>query len=79
MCVKVKVEVFDDTGFEVEIAKNGTVFNTLHGTTYFSQKAKFLSTENDFLALDIRHLDSELFHKMMVNKSCRRRRKIRRS
>ena len=62
MCVKVKVEVLDDVGFQVEIAKNGAVFNTLHRTTYFSQEAKFLSTKNDFLALDIRHLDSKLFY-----------------
>ena len=53
MCVKVEVEVLDDVGFQVKIAKNGAVFNTLHRTTYFSQEAKSLSTKNDFLALDI--------------------------
>ena len=71
MRVKVNVEVLDDIGFQVEIAKNGAVFNTLHGATYFSQEAKFLSTKTDLLALDINHLDSKLFYKKMVNESGR--------
>ena len=70
MRVKVNIEVLDDTGFQVEIAKNGAVFNTLHGATYFSQEAKFLSTKTDFLALDIIHLESKLFNKKMVDVSC---------
>ena len=64
------VEVLNDTGFKVKSTKNAAIFDTLHRTTYFPQEAKFLSTKTDFLALDIIHLDSELFYKMMVNERC---------
>ena len=70
MCVKVEVEVLDDVGFQVKTANNCATFDTLDRATNLPQKATFLATKTDFLALNIVHLQSELFNKKMVDVSC---------
>ena len=68
MCVKVLVEVFYHTCFEVEISKHSSIFDALDSAANSAKESEFLTAKANLLTLDIAHFQSQFIYKKMIHK-----------
>ena len=67
MSIEVITEIFHNASGEMEITANSPFLDALNGEGYFAKEPKFDSTEADLLALEVSHLDTELFYQHVVD------------
>ena len=52
MSVKMLIQVFYDTCFQMEVTHDTSINHALHRATYLSEQSQFLSRKTNFLTLD---------------------------
>ena len=67
ICVKVLCEVGDHIGFDVEGSGRETILYCLDSQRHFTQDPHLVATKEKFLTLQVRHLEAQTTHQVIVN------------